>query len=277
MIQVGASIRQNSVLTREWKEFVDKQIKEAARAANIARKLMPVQKIDSSKIEYVYYKMTDMGDAVISTLPSPNTGDITDITRYSVPILTISKGFKLPRLYSRDVVTMNARNAAIQVTEEENKLVIDGWAPDGSNYEVKGLYQAANNSVSGSDFGTAGNAASTIGDAIAALAADNIRGPYTLLLHPTQYAELVKSFSSSGDEFAKVKGMLEGGNIISTTYITAGTGLLFARNENYMRLIVAEDIHEVSDTDLTEDRFLVYERLVPVIWETNAICKITGI
>jgi len=127
--------------------------------------------------------------------------------------------------------TASANSAAYRVTNLENNVVINGYAPDGSNYEVKGLYQSVGQTTAGADFGTAGSAIATVQAALTLFDADDIYGDFDLLLNPVQYNELAVSlFGANSEGVAELPMVKEliGGNIYKVPFLTAGTGMMNA-------------------------------------------------
>jgi len=146
------------------------------------------------------------------------------------------------------------------------------------------FYQSAGNSyTTQSDFGTAGIPLEVVAGAIDLMQADNITGPYNLVLNPTQYMELATSILGYGAgerEIAMVKEILEGGNIYSTSFQPAGTGMLLAdASAGFFEMIVAQDMTTETEV-LQKSKDLwgrVYECVIPVVYDANAICKLTEI
>jgi len=183
--------------------------------------------------------------------------------------------------YGTPLNTAAASSAAYRVAYAENELALLGWAKDGSTYDINGLYQAANNDYSSAaDFGTAGNAIAAVSAALGKLLDDQISPPYNLVLHPTQYAELAGSVLDNGDrELVHVRDII-GGDIFTTPYITDGTGMLLASPEaRFFELVVAQDITvETEELPKTRNTFgRVFECVVPVVYDANAICRLSSI
>ena len=281
-IELGKRMARDSILTKEEKEYVRKVIAAALYEPSVTRKLLTYTKVDASKETVVYYTETATGDAVIATGPV-ESGGLAHTTRNEKPLLWISKDFGLPQHISNTVLARQFTSATKRVVEQENVLVLNGWLPDGSTAKVNGLYQAANNSTSGSDFGTAGNAISSVETAIGLLQNDKVYGPYYLVINPTQGAELMGSIYTGGvDEAAKVNRMLGGSStgyerIVITAHQTAGTGMVFDPSQDHMEVFLAEDVTEMSQQVKTDRWAMVYERLLPVIYHTDAVCKLTRI
>jgi hypothetical protein len=77
-----------------------------------------------------------------------------------------------------------------------------------------------------------------------------------------------------------VKEILEGGNIYSTSFQAAGTGMLLAdASAGFFEMIVAQDMTTETEV-LQKSKDLwgrVYECVIPVVYDANAICKLTAI
>lgn len=186
-----------------------------------------------------------------------------------------------------------AISAAQVVTNKENTLLVDGFAWDGSTYDIEGLYQAAENTdATANDFGTYGNALAEVAIMKGKLAEDDIYGMnYNLSLHPTQFAELDGSVSANGiREFEQVMKQLNPvagdaqGMIMQTTDITAGTAMLTPVDptrryfEYYelqaMRNILGEDSKAPAISPIYGTTM---EVLLPHIKHGEAICTATGV
>ena len=102
-----------------------------------------------------------------------------------------------------DIDTRTANSAAYRVGNLENEVVLDGFAPDDSTYQIKGIYQSAGNSYTTSaDFGTAGKATTAVSGGSKTAAADEIVSDFDLYINPEQYIELASSIFGSSNEGA---------------------------------------------------------------------------
>jgi uncharacterized linocin/CFP29 family protein len=235
--------------------------------------------------------LTEVADAQIDVAWKVDASeDIVDLSRTTLPVVVVKKGFRVnrrslaaSRTYGTPLDTANAKSAAYKVAKKEDELILDGYAADGSTYDIKGLYQKAGNSDTGSSFGTSGQGIDSLNAAMALLLADNIYPPYHMVLNPTQYMEMHNELSSTAVlEIDVLRRMLGGGEVFVTPAQTAGTGMVLAAGDRgYFDLAVGVDITtEVEVLPLNKGRDLygiVYECVVPRVWETNAICKMTAI
>jgi uncharacterized linocin/CFP29 family protein len=271
-----------------------RQIKDrivfTARTQSVARRLINARLVGGGIAvqQWTYDQANEVSDALLTYAFTDTAEDQIELSRTDVPIPVLHKEFRIGRrdlaAAQRGGFALNAAtasSAAYKVMNLENSMVLNGYAADGSNYDIKGLYQSAANTKSGADFGTAGNALKSVAGAIELMMADEITGPYNLTLNPTQYMELAISESAGGNpELPAVLKLLEGGEIITTSWQAAGTGMLTAdKNSGFFELVVPQDMtYETEILQKSKDLWgRVYECVIPVIYDPNAICKITGI
>jgi len=271
----------------EWYKQIKEDVVIPAREQNIARKIAAVRgPLGLGVQQYDFDTLSEMSAAELTYAFVSGSEDALNFTRSSVKIPVLHKDFRIDRRdlasaerFGIPLKTEAARAAAYQVTHKENELVIVGDSGAGIN----GLYNAAGNVESTSlDFGTYGNALKKIRAAMALLMGDKIYPPYNLLLHPTQFAELYGSIDTSSggsvDEASRIKAMI-GGDIIVCPYLTEGTGLLLATpNQRKFEIVVAQDLTVEAGFDRNKNIVgKVFECVVPVVYDTNAICKLTNI
>ena len=259
----------------------------AARRANVARKLMAIRgPLGLGVQQYSYDVLGEVANAILSHVFEARDMDVVNLTRTDVNVPVLQKMFEISRRdvessrrYGIPLNTALASSCAYKISCLENELSLVGWQKD-SSYDISGLYASAGNSITGSDFGTAGNAITSVADAMGSLMEDEVFPPYNLVLHPTQYAELVGNVLTSGDrEISHVKEMI-GGEVVVTPFISDGTGMLLATPEaRFFELVVAQDltVETWEDPDTKNLRGRVFECVVPVMYDGNAICKLTSI
>ena len=286
----------DNTLTTEQGQYIAAQAKEAARRVFQGRKLFAsaVRKIDSGAQTYGYDTLTHGNGAAFDyTYPGKQSLDAVNLTRSTVAIPNIHKEFHISkldlassRMTGTPLNTTQAESAAYKVAYAEDSMLINGWSQDGTTYEVSGLYQAAGNSEA-SSLDWAGNTYANIVTSInatkALLRADNILPPYNLVIHPDQATQADTLISSTAVSYRDwIERQLEGGAVYVTPAITAGTGLMCAANPNgAFEYVVAEDISTVTETESVKDGEglfgRVYVRALPVVYDSNAICKMTTI
>ena len=267
----------------------------------IGRKLVPKNNdlsgagIGMQSVDYWTY--ASMSDAEINYDIAENVEDTIDTTTGTIRIPVIQKSYKLPRRtyesYKMRKIPIDsdvAIQAAYLVAYMEDKLILDGWKPDGTNYTVSGLYKSANNAESTpDDFGTFGNATDKISKAITLLEEDSVYGPYNLVLNPAQKNELKASESTTGrPEWDRILGMLneqdEGvGTIFSSPIQDAATGMLLPVSDSvYFDLVEAKAPFNVLGMDSKQGNISpIYGSVLDVttirVKHVDAICKLTQI
>jgi len=278
-------------LTTEQGQYILDRVVFAARRELIGRRLLPIRKIDAGTATFGYDTLTEAASAAIDIAwPGRETLDIINLARSTVAVPTIHKEFlinKLDLAASRQtgtpLNTTTAESAGYKVGLEENKLLILGYTKDGSTYDINGLYNAAGNSEATSlDWGTAANIATSINNTVSLLMADNIFPPYNLCLHPDQYNQAAVFVANTAVPYLTwIKERIQG-EIYPTPTITAGTGMMTKANPVGMfEYVVAEDF--TVDTEIQSAREgsglfgRVYVRGLPVVYDSNAICKMTTI
>jgi uncharacterized linocin/CFP29 family protein len=277
----------------EWYRQIKRDVIFSARKANIARQLITVRPVTGGigTQQWSWNSAAEVSDAQLSWAINVNNEDMINLTPTNKPIPVLHKEF---RIGARDIATaqnggyplstITAQSAAYKTTVLENQLILNGYAADGTNYDINGFYQGAGNTEgTAKDFGTAGNAISKIGLALAVLHADEIYGAFNLVLNDVQYMELAVSVMGAGagnPEMPMVEKLLGGGKIYSTSYQAVNTGMLIAApNPMFYELIVPQDmttktVIEPKSGDLWGQ---VFECVLPAIYEPNAICTLTGI
>lgn len=284
------SVGRDEPLTTEQGQYILDRVVFAARRELIGRRLLPIRKIDAGTATFGYDTLTEVADAAIDIAwPGRETLDIVNLARETVAVPVIHKEFlinKLDLAASRQtgtpLNTTTAESAGYKVGLEEDKLVILGFSRDATTYEINGLYKAAGNTYGGATWGTATNIPLSINNAVSALMTDNIFPPYNLCLHPDQYNEAAVFVTNTAVPYLTWIKERIGGEIYPTATITAGTGMMTKANPIGMfEYVVAEDF--TVETEVLTKREgaglfgRVYARGLPVVYDSNAICTITGI
>lgn len=245
--------------------------------------------------QWSWNKQGTMSDAQLSWSFTQTSEDQISLTRESMPIPVLHKEFKLDyrdmqaaALNGYPISMKNISEAAYKVAYLENTLILDGWNPkgtgpaSGSDYEVKGLYQSAGNEVTlDKDFGTYGNALDAVEAAQNLFIADEVYGPFNMVIHPTQYMELMMSEHASYKlpELNRVEALL-GGNIIKTPFITAGTGLIIPQKDAMQaEILITQDASIYTEVEAKSRDFWgqVYECMTLAVYQPNSICRLTTI
>jgi len=284
------NVGRDEPLTTEQGQYILDRVVFAARRELIGRRLLPVRKIDSSTQTFGYDTLTEVANAAIDIAwPGRETLDIINLARSTVAVPTVHKEFLInkldlaaSRLSGTPLNTTTAESAGYKVGLEEDSLLILGFSRDGTTYEINGLYNAAGNTYGGATWGTATNIPLSINNAVSALMTDNIFPPFNLCLHPDQYNEAAVFVANTAVPYLTWIKERIGGEIYPTATMTAGTGMMTKANPIGMfEYVVAEDFTvETEVMSAREGSGLfgrVYARGLPVVYDSNAICTITGI
>lgn len=265
-----------------------------ARKQNIARTLMPARLVSGGlgTMQYSFDTSTEVSDALLSWAITDNSEDVVGRSREHMPIPVLHKEWRIGRRdmaaaangnYDLNMRTVNS--AAYRVANLENQIVIDGYSEDdGATYAVKGLYQSAGNDVSDTlDFATSGNALKAVKAAVNVFNENDIFSNLNMILNPVQYTDLATSIFGTAKEGSLEMPMVEkllGGNIIKTNWVAEGTGMIVAQpTGGFYEMIVPQDITYESEI-LQKSKDLwgrVYEAVLPVVYEPNAICTLSSI
>jgi len=280
-------------LTDEEIRYIDTRIVEAVRPALIARKLFPVFKLPHAGIKtWRGYKQTDMGQAIITMEGQTGARDRVELAEFDVSVPVISKDFQL---LWRDVIgsrnggipieTSHAENAARQVAEEEDKLLLTGQYTGWKALGIEGLATATGrNTTAGGDWSA--NALTYVAAAIGELLADGFYGPYYLVIRSIWYAQLLAQWDTV-DKFLvdAVAELLGGGRdrilISDSLYASDGgedNALVCQPGQENFEVGIAQDITTfmLQNKDMNLDG-KVYEVITPRIKRPTSICEITAL
>jgi uncharacterized linocin/CFP29 family protein len=260
-----------------------------ARRDFVGRKLLPIRYIDPDTQVFGYDVLTEMSAARIDPkYPGMETLDIVNLTRTPVNIPIMHKEFEIPkadldasRQRGLPLNTTYSDAATYQVGLLEDKLLMIGSTTEG--VVINGLYNAAGNADNTNyDWATVANIITSINAAMALMADDHINRPYNLLIPPEadgHLAVLVNNGPSTYYDWVKRR---IGGEIFVSEGMTTGTALLLKANPvGLFEYVVAEDLTVKTETEnlrAGEGLFgKVYVRGLPVVYNANALCKITDI
>ena len=283
--------RTDSPLTDEQWKFIDAALKRVALQQMIGRRIAPVVGPYGLGVQAITYdKMTETGDAEVNLSWQGAQEDDVSIDRTTTRVPVIQKGFRLNYrnvLSSRRTGTpleiANGKSAAYKVSLREDEVILDGYAADGTNYDVSGFYQLAGNTEgTAADYGTSGKGIVKTNLAAGVLRDDNIFPPYNQILNPVQFNQLNAPLASTGILEADVILRIMKGQLLESPSQTVDTGMMMsAGDRGFYDISMSQDLTtEFEQLSLKEGKDIwgvVYESLVPRAWEANAICTLTAI
>jgi len=280
------------ILTDEECLAIDRVIRRTAQAILIGRKIVPKgPTVGFAKEEIKHYRLSEMSEARLD-LSWGNFGsqDLVALTPILGNVPVLSKAFRInrrtleaARSEGRSFDTQCIASATLRVSQLEDRLLLNGWGKTAGTYDIKGLYQSAENSEDTDlDWGTPANIATSIQKAMALLNEDNIFPPYNLILNPAQYAETLALVTGTAKTYRDLARDMIEGEIYQSSVLTAGTGMMVPVNGelyfDYVEGVDLTDETEEMDLENGHDIFgVVYECLAPRIFDANAICKMTKI
>ena len=243
-------------------KYLDREMVAVLQRNTTARQLVPLNAPLSGKgigmTSIDTFNMVATGGASTDYKINENQEDKIDVT---VDTLKIPVQQQEITVDSRTWASMVSNGPEIEtdivaemtanISKEQDTNIIMGWKPDGTAYEMDGLYQAAGNTYAGSTFGTYGNAIKTVTNAKKLLRADNVYSQaYNLTLHGDQLAELEGSHDTGISEMKQVLSILNNGvdggpgRVIESNDLTAGTGMITPiasqENKRYFDLVEAQ-------------------------------------
>jgi hypothetical protein len=224
----------------------DNAIVETLRANSVGKMLMPVNPQLSGKglgiLSVETFNYVARAEAAIDYDIQQNIGDPVDITGTitKIPVQqddAVIKRRNWDAYIQRGVKIQNdlAQDMATNIALQQTKLIVDGWAPNGSTYMIKGMYQVADNTYGGADSGTFGNVLKNVAQAIGKLKEDKVISKgYNLGLATFNANELDSNIQYGVREYDLVmdllnKGFPKGtgpGQIIECSDLAAGTGMV---------------------------------------------------
>lgn len=280
-------------LTDYETNYVETQIVKTVRPLLIGRQIMPVRQLPSAGYtKYTFYTENDMGQAQISMTGEQVSRDRVDLTEGTVNVPIISKDYLLHwrdvlkrREAGEDLNTQHAENAARQVAEEEDKLILSGEYTGWPALGIEGIMTATGKQTeAGGDWEDSGWF-SDIANAKKALRTYGFYGPYKLIMPSAIYALLEEPYSTTDKWVFQLVGELIGGveNILisDNLYPADGTqneAVLIDTTPGNFELLVGSDISNyLMQNPQMNFEGKVWEAVVPVIKRPKAIVEITDI
>jgi len=283
-------------LTDDEINYLEKAITKTVRPMLIGRQLMPIITLAHAGFrKYTYYTENDMGQAIIDMQGEEQSQDLVDLDEEHVKIPIIHKEYTLHwrdvlmrREGGQDLNSQHAENAARQVAEEEDKLILTGEVAGTLAWpalDIEGLCTATGNlGAAGGAWPT--NVLANVATAKQALRAQGFYGPYRLITPSVIYGYLEAMIANTEKWYFQAVGELIGGveNILVSDNLIASDGnaldsaLLVDVQPGNFHLVVGADVtnHLAQKPDMNYFG-RVWEAVVPVIKRPTAIYEIQTI
>lgn len=228
-------------------------------------------------------KLVDVGTAQHSMKGTGGTWDKADYAMDDQPFYPIFQNVEVPmreqEASSFGDVGLNlfrdsGVSAGLQVVEQENNMLLNGLGP------VTGLQAASGiQTLAGASWTTQGQAYKDVVKARAKLR--NVKAPMNnvaLLVNPAEEANLLQTFSNTSvAQLDQLMKLLPGG-IYTNTNVTAGSPVLYAKDETVLRVRVGQDLTVVPLPKIDEDdRMRVRTISTTHFLRPTGICQITGV
>ena len=279
-------------LTDDEIEYIEQSIVTTMRPMLVGRTLMPIKTLSNAGFkQYTHYTEQDMGQATISMTGEAQSMDRVELSEVNTKIPIISKDYNLHwrdvlmrRNTGQDLNTQHAANAARQIAEEEDKLILSGEYTGWPALGIEGLATSTGrNTTGGGDWSA--NMVTYVANAKAALRTDGYFGPYKLIVNSTWYAQMEAPFGATDRYYFQVVGDLLGGvdNIVISDNLYAADGgtdnaLVVDTSPGNFELVVGQDTTTYLD-QLPNMNYQgkVWEAVAPVVKRPEAVCEITDL
>ncbi len=278
-------------LTLEEAEYVDARVVETVRPLLVGRRLFPIFSLpNAGYLSVKGYKRSDMSSAKISLYGQPGNKDRSEKTTFTVTVPVIEKEFEISwrdieaaRGQQIPIDTQEAENAARQVAEDEDLLLITGEHTGFRALGVEGLATATGrNTTAGGDWSA--NAFTYVNNAIAELEADGHYGPYALIVKPSWWRQIAAAYvASTAVTIAEKVASLCTYGVFRTDSLKASDGdtdnaLIVEPSQENFELIVGRDLEVVKQADVRGNyECVAREVLAPRIKRATSICEVTGL
>lgn len=274
----------NSLLRRgEW-EALDAAVASAAsERLNAIQRLQDlglVKNLDSIGILASQWHVSSQVTRATVNLTGQSTDDLdrVDYKLKSVPVPVIHKAFRIgerelaaSRRLGEGTDVTNAYEASRVVAEELERMFFVGNSEITLNGQtIYGVTNETNVNTEATslDFGTISNVTAKFALMLAALASDNMHGPFEVWVAPTQYNQLSTSFYTDGSGESAMQRVLRVSqirNIWPGDYLTDGTMVMVQMSPNVIDLALHQlnMIVEWSSGDGMTHNFKVMSIAVP--------------
>ena len=285
--------RDTGELTDEELRYVHQEIIGAAWPVLHAREIFAIEPLPSVGIRTVRkYSATDMGQAVISMEAEAVSLDRIQLASGDTKVPVLHKDFIINwrdveaiRDFGGSLEMENGRNAARQVAEEENKLLLSGDYTGWGALGVEGLATATGRNTQASAGAWPANAVADINAALGKVeTSGHTKGPYALISRVAWIRKLDAQISSTGLTWRKfllsnnIVDLIIGDDSLYTSGGLTTNALVCEVDKANFAFSLAQDITERPTKLPNGDLFVrVFEVGTPHIKRPTSICEITGL
>jgi uncharacterized linocin/CFP29 family protein len=249
-------------LTDEELMYIDSRIVDTVRPVLVGRKLFPVFTLPHAGFITVRgYKRTDMSQARISLHGQGKNKDRTEKTPFDITVPVLHKEFTIywrdleaSRAYGLPLDAQDAENAARQVAEEEDLLLLTGEYTGWKALGIEGLATASGRNTKASAGAWPANALTDLSAAIGELEADGHTGPYAAVLRSSWAAKLRALVTNTATKWIEViQDLFKAGIYVSDNlYTSAGgvnSGLVVQPSQENFEIVIGKDMTLFSKQD----------------------------
>ena len=289
MTNIGLDI---GILTREEVKAVETAIVEQIHEHLIGRDIFELVRVkDAGFLDYKYYEEVDMGPASISRYGVAQSDDITMYYSNEVVLPVIDKTFVIQwrdilasRHQGPSLMEQYPRNAARQIAEEEDQLLLSGDHTGWRALGIAGLVSGAGGTAAAAGAWPT-NAFADINTARIALENQGFIGTEGILIgQPAAIKCLDQLITNQAVTYRQalldnglVRAIYESRNVFSATHGTDTVLLVIPGRENfYMVEALPPTVHWWYDK-MGNAHGLVREVVAPVIARAEAIRTITAV
>ncbi len=283
-------------LTDEEIMYIEDRIVEAVQPTLIGRKLFPVETLPHAGFLTVRgYKRTSMGQARISLYGQSGSKDRSVKTPYDITVPVLDQNFKInwrdleaSRGNQQPLDVTEPIDAARQVAEEEDKLLLTGEYTGWKALGVEGLATATGRNTQGSGGAWPATSLADLSNAIGKLEEDGHtnKAMYACVLRSSWAAKLRALVSNTATKWIDViqgseplfpAGIYVSDSLFSSAGLTTSALALELGADNF-DMVIGRDmtVRTMEDEDMNL-KCKVYDVVAPRIKRPTSICELTGL
>jgi uncharacterized linocin/CFP29 family protein len=283
-------------LTDEEIIYIEDRITEAVQPTLIGRKLFPVEKLPNAGCMTVRgYKRTSMGQARISLYGQTGSKDRSVKVPFDITVPVLDQNFKVnwrdleaSRGSNQPLDVQEAIDAARQVAEEEDKLLLTGEYTGWKALGVEGLATATGRNTQSSGGAWPANSLSDLSNAIGKLEASGHtnKAMYACVLRSTWAAKLRALVSGTATKWIDViqgnqplfpAGIWVSDSLFTSAGLTTSALATELGADNFDMVIGRDMTVRTKEDDDMNLKCKVYEVVAPRVKHPTSICELTGL